>query len=88
MLERFFSRLVKEQFNNFPQQFRIQSSALVAIQEAAETFVVSLMEATQKAAIRARRVTVKGKDMRSVFDHMNSNKGEGEGEGEGFDAPK
>lgn len=42
---------------------RFQSSALMALQEAAEAFLVTLFEDTVLCAIHARRVTIMPKDM-------------------------
>lgn len=42
---------------------RFQSSALAALQEAAEAYLVSLFEDTNMAAIHAKRVTIMPKDM-------------------------
>ncbi|KAK0540166.1 histone H3.1 [Tilletia horrida] len=43
--------------------FRIQSSAINALQEASEAYLVSLFEDTNLAAIHAKRVTIMPKDM-------------------------
>ncbi|KAK0559456.1 histone H3.1, partial [Tilletia horrida] len=43
--------------------YRIQSSALAALQEATEAYLVSLFEDTNLAAIHAKRVTIQPKDM-------------------------
>ena len=42
---------------------RFQSSALNALQEAAEAYVVALFEDTNLAAIHAKRVTILPRDM-------------------------
>lgn len=42
---------------------RFQSSALMALQEAAEAYIVQLFEDIQLCAIHARRVTVMPRDM-------------------------
>ncbi|KAJ7831763.1 histone H3 (aa 1-58), partial [Mycena olivaceomarginata] len=42
---------------------RFQSSALTALQEAAEAYLVSLFEDTNLAAIHAKRITVQRKDL-------------------------
>ncbi len=63
-----FSRLVKEIAQNvvhgsFAKGLRFQSSALLALQEASESFMISLMEDTVLCAVHARRVTIMPKDM-------------------------
>lgn len=59
-----FQRLVKEYVQKFePEPFRIQRSALFALQEAAEAIVVEMMEDTNLAAIHAKRITIKPKDI-------------------------
>ena len=42
---------------------RIQSSALGALQEASEAYLVALFEDTQMCALHAKRVTIMPKDM-------------------------
>jgi histone H3/H4 len=42
---------------------RFQSSAVMALQEAAEAYLVSLFEDTNLAAIHAKRVTIQPKDL-------------------------
>ncbi|KAL9933034.1 hypothetical protein V8E36_008289 [Tilletia maclaganii] len=58
-------RLVKDIFEECNRRdLRIQSSALAALQEASEAYLVSLFEDTMLAAIHAKRVTIMVKDMR------------------------
>ncbi|KAF8869706.1 histone-fold-containing protein [Mucidula mucida] len=60
-----FQRLVREiaqELMYFPG-LRFQSSALNALQEAAEAFLVELFEAANMAAIHAKRVTIMPRDM-------------------------
>ena len=52
-----------ELFSNFSGQIRFQSTALMALQEAAEAYLVNLFENTVLCAIHARRVTIMPKDM-------------------------
>ena len=42
---------------------RFQSSAVLAMQEASESYLVSLFEDTNLCAIHAKRVTIMPKDM-------------------------
>lgn len=58
-----FQRLVRQICNDFDHELRFQPQALVAIQEAAEAYIVSLFEDTNLCAIHAKRVTVTRKDM-------------------------
>ena len=48
---------------DFKPDVRFQSSALNALQEATEAFLVALFEDTNLAAIHAKRVTIFPKDM-------------------------
>jgi len=64
-----FSRLVRETAQNILgyqrlQEYRFQSAALLALQEACEAFLVTLFEDTLLCAIHAKRVTIMPKDMR------------------------
>lgn len=58
-----FQRLVREIAQDIKPYWRFQSSALLALQEAAETYLVGLFEDTNLCAIHARRVTIMPKDM-------------------------
>ena len=51
---------------DFKTDLRFQGKALDALQEAAEAFLVSVMEDANLAAIHARRVTVMPKDIELV----------------------
>jgi histone H3 len=42
---------------------RFQASAVLALQEASEAYLVQLFEDTQMAAIHAKRITIQVKDM-------------------------
>jgi hypothetical protein len=53
-----FQRLVREIAQDFKTDLRFQSSAVMALQEAAEAYLVSLFEDTNLAAIHAKRVTI------------------------------
>jgi len=61
-----FQRLVKEIMQEIrsPQEMlRIQSSAIAALQEASEAYLVALFEDTNLCALHAKRVTILPKDM-------------------------
>ena len=58
-----FQRLVREIAQDFKSDLRFQSSAVLALQEAAEAYLVSLFEDTNLCAIHAKRVTIMPKDM-------------------------
>ena len=58
-----FQRLVREIAQDFKTDLRFQSSAVLALQEAAEAYLVGLFEDTNLCAIHAKRVTVQRKDM-------------------------
>lgn len=62
-----FQRVVREILQNVGgTEMRIQSSALLALQEAAEAFAVGMFADAQLCAIHAKRVTVMPKDLRLV----------------------
>ena len=54
---------VREIAQDFKSDLRFQSSAVMALQEAAEAYLVSLFEDTNLAAIHAKRVTIQPKDL-------------------------
>lgn len=58
-----FQRLVREVAQDFKVNLRFQSSAIVALQEAAEAFLVGLFEDSNLCAIHAKRVTIMPKDI-------------------------
>ncbi|KFM23866.1 Histone H3 [Auxenochlorella protothecoides] len=58
-----FQRLVREIAQDFKTDLRFQSSAVLALQEAAEAYLVGLFEDTNLAAIHAKRVTIQPKDI-------------------------
>ncbi|KAI9636238.1 putative DNA binding protein [Dioszegia hungarica] len=58
-----FQRLVREIAQDFKTDLRFQSSAIGALQEASEAYLVSLFEDTNLAAIHAKRVTIQPKDL-------------------------
>lgn len=53
-----FQRLVREVAQNLDHWLRFQTSALNALQEASETYLVSLFEDTNLCAIHAKRITI------------------------------
>ena len=58
-----FQRLVREIAQDFKTDLRFKSSAIGALQEASEAYLVSLFEDTNLAAIHAKRVTIQPKDI-------------------------
>merc|ERR1719440_1440598 len=58
-----FQRLVREVASDFQMDLRFQSQAVLALQEAAEAYLVGLFEDTNLCAIHAKRVTIMPKDM-------------------------
>lgn len=58
-----FQRLVREIAQEFKQDVRFQSSAILAMQEASEAYLVTLFEDTNLCAIHAKRVTIMPKDI-------------------------
>ena len=59
-----FQRLVREIATEYRGELKFQKSALMALQEAAECYLVGLFEDTNLCAIHARRVTIMVKDMK------------------------
>jgi histone H3 len=58
-----FQRLVREIATEFKTDLRFQSTAVFALQEAAESYLVGLFEDTNLCAIHAKRVTIMPKDI-------------------------
>ncbi len=58
-----FQRLVREISQEFKTDLKFQSTALMALQEAAEAYLVGLFEDTNLCAIHAKRVTIMPKDI-------------------------
>lgn len=58
-----FARLVREIAQDFQQDVRFQSSALMALQECTEAYMVGLFEDSNLCAIHAKRVTLMPKDI-------------------------
>ncbi len=59
-----FQHLVKEIATDFKSDLRMQSTALLALQEALEAYLVRLFEDSNDCAIHAKRVTIMPKDIR------------------------
>ena len=60
-----FQRLVRDVVrDDLGLQLRFQSPALLALQEAAEAYLVGLFEDTNLLALHAKRVTIYPRDMR------------------------
>jgi histone H3 len=58
-----FQRLVREIAQDFKADLRFQGTAILALQEASETYLVALFEDTNLCAIHAKRITIMPKDM-------------------------
>ena len=58
-----FQRLVREISQDYKADLRFQSSAVLALQEASEAYLVGLFEDTNLCAIHAKRVTIMPKDI-------------------------
>ena len=58
-----FQRLVREIAQDFKTDVRFQGSAILALQEAAEAYLIGLLEDTNLCAIHAKRVTIMPKDI-------------------------
>ena len=58
-----FQRVVREIAQDYKNDLRFQSQAVLALQEASEAYLVGLFEDTNLCAIHAKRVTIMLKDM-------------------------
>ncbi|XP_067883077.1 histone H3-like [Heterodontus francisci] len=58
-----FQRLVREIAQDFKTDLRFQSSAVIALQDASEAYLVGLFEVTNLCAIHAKRVNIMPKDI-------------------------
>jgi histone H3 len=58
-----FQRLVREIVQGLRNDLRFQQSALMALQEATESYMVGLFEDSNICAIHCKRVTIMPKDM-------------------------
>ena len=59
-----FQRLVREIAQDFKTDLRVQSAAILCLQEALEAYLVGLFKDTNLCAIHARRVTLMPKDIK------------------------
>lgn len=66
-----FQRLVREITFNVLSDLRMQSTALEAIQDVAEAYVVQVMEDTQECTEHAGSKTILSRDMRLVMRLRN-----------------
>lgn len=58
-----FQRLVREIAQDFKADLRFQSTAILALQEASEAYLVGLFEDTNLCALHAKRVTIMPRDI-------------------------
>ena len=58
-----FQRLVREISQDIKSDLRFQSTAILALQEASESYLVGLFEDTNLCAIHAKRVTIMPRDI-------------------------
>ena len=58
-----FQRLVRKIACAIKSDLRMQSTALLALQEASEAYLVGLFNDTNECALHAKRVTIMPKDM-------------------------
>mmetsp|Transcript_17303 Transcript_17303/g.28443 ORF Transcript_17303/g.28443 Transcript_17303/m.28443 type:complete len:133 (-) Transcript_17303:871-1269(-) len=58
-----FQRVVREISQRFGSDLRFQSTAVLALQEAAEAYLIGLFEDINLCAIHAKRVTIMPKDI-------------------------
>jgi histone H3 len=58
-----FQRLVRQVAEDFRTDLRFQSTAILALQEASEAYLVGLFEDTNFCAMHAKRVTIMVKDI-------------------------
>lgn len=61
-----FEQLVREIANEFVRNPRFQPSAILAMQESSEAYLLKLFEGTNLFAIHARIITIANKDLRSA----------------------
>lgn len=69
-----FQRLVRERAQEYKADLRFQGSAIAALQEATEAYMVGLLEKANLLAIHCKRVTVSGgdrSDLRVAYNITN-----------------
>ena len=59
-----FQRLVREIAQDFKNDLRFQGSAIMALQEASEAYLVNIFEDTNLIAHHAKRITITPSDLR------------------------
>ncbi|XP_058808537.1 uncharacterized protein LOC131674071 [Phymastichus coffea] len=59
-----FQRLCREIMQEYESEYRIQTLALEALQEACEAYIIGLFEDTNLCAIHGRRVTIMPHDIK------------------------
>lgn len=64
-----FIRLVREIAEGYKNDLRFQANALMALQEAAESYLTALFEDTNLCAIHAKRVTITPKVRNAQHRH-------------------
>ena len=62
-----FQRLVKQLTAKISEEIRFKTDALLALQEAAESYLVGIFQDTNLCAIHGKRVTVMQKDLHLVM---------------------
>ena len=58
-----FARVVREVAQDFKDNVRFKATAIIALQEASEAYLISLFEDANLCAIHAKRVTIMPKDL-------------------------
>lgn len=58
-----FQKLIREIASEFKSDLRFQSTAILALQEASEAYIVALFEDSNLCAIHSKRVTIMKKDI-------------------------
>ena len=58
-----FQRLVREITQDFKPDLHFQANAIMALEEASESYLVGLMEDTNLCSIHTKHVTIMPKDM-------------------------
>ncbi|XP_071517185.1 uncharacterized protein [Panulirus ornatus] len=61
-----FSRLIREILSGMDSNYRIQTMALMALQEAAECYIIGILELANLCSIHAKRVTLFPQDVKLV----------------------